>query len=59
MVSFIRRRWVSLPGLSNLKLRTYTLENLKSLNTMHSIVELVEQQVWDELKPNFGKRSGQ
>jgi len=43
----------------DLKLRTYTIENLKSLNTMHSMVELVEQQVWDELKPNFGKRSGQ
>lgn len=43
----------------DLKLRTYTLENIKSPNTMHSIVELVEQQVWDELKPNFGKRSGQ
>ena len=43
----------------DLKLRTYTIENTKSLNTMHSIVELVEQQVWDELKPNFGKQSGQ
>ena len=43
----------------DIKLRTYTIENVKSPNTMHAIVELVEQQVWDELEPNFGKRSGQ
>tara|TARA_R110002111_G_scaffold195899_1_gene261685 strand:- start:142 stop:717 length:576 start_codon:yes stop_codon:yes gene_type:complete len=43
----------------DLKISTYIIENLKNLNTTHSIVELVEQQVWDELKPNFGKRSGQ
>lgn len=40
-------------------LKTYQVTNSKKTQTDRILVEFLEQQLWDDLKPNFGKRSGQ
>ena len=42
----------------NINIKSYEIvfQNAEKIDTY--IVELIEQQIWDELKPNFGKRSG-
>ncbi len=42
----------------NLTLRTYEIVSENDEKPKRILVELIEQQIWDVLKPIFGKRSG-
>ena len=39
-----------------IKIKIYRLKFQSEMERL--VVELIEQQIWDELKPAFGKRSG-
>lgn len=42
----------------NINIKSYELVSQKAVKIDTYIVELIEQQIWDELQPSFGKRSG-
>lgn len=42
----------------NIEVVTYQLKGKNQLDISNVVVELIEQQIWDKLKPLFGKRSG-
>lgn len=42
----------------NIRIKSYEVISQKEEKINSYIIELLEQQIWDELKPNFGKRSG-
>nr|WP_199000915.1 hypothetical protein [Flavobacterium sp. ASV13] len=42
----------------NIRVVTYQVKDKNKNPVSNNIVELIEQQIWDKLKPLFGKRSG-
>ena len=42
----------------NIRVITYQVKSKNENPVSNNIVELIEQQIWDKLKPLFGKRSG-
>lgn len=42
----------------NIRVVTYQLKNKNEIPINNILVELIEQQIWDNVKPLFGKRSG-
>lgn len=42
----------------NIKIVVYQLKDKNEDTINNNVVELIEQQIWDNLKPLFGKRSG-
>lgn len=42
----------------NIKIVVYQLKDKNEAAINNYVVELIEQQIWDKLKPLFGKRSG-
>ncbi|SFJ49802.1 hypothetical protein [Olleya namhaensis] len=43
----------------DLIINTYEIKSSNKMATEQKLIELIEQQVWELLQPNFGKKSGQ
>lgn len=42
----------------SIRIKTYEIKHINNSLPVRNIVEIIEQQIWDSLKPIFGKRSG-
>ncbi|CAM4275901.1 hypothetical protein [Flavobacterium terrigena] len=42
----------------NIKIKMYEIKHINDSEINRNLVEIIEQQIWDTLKPVFGKRSG-
>lgn len=42
----------------SIRIKTYEIKHINDLENKRNLVEIIEQQFWDTLKPVFGKRSG-